>query len=116
MSGLSGGEDYSSTMHTLQVSIFTLDYYPRQQESDNSDCLQMSDLEMSGNVSLTFGDSGSGDCTMFMSCDIGTLRELFSLDHCLNTGPTIDNRGDDARVESLGPVIHRCCSAVIPHR
>ena len=65
----------------------------------------MSGLEMSGKVSLAFGDSG--DCTMCLSCDIGTLRALFSLDHCLNTGPTIVNEGDDARVKSLGPVIHR---------
>ena len=51
---------------------------------------------------------------MCLSCDIGTLRALFSLDHCLNTGPTIVNEGDDARVKSLGPVIHRCCTVVIP--
>ena len=62
---------------------------------------------MSGKVSLAFGV-----CTLSLSCDIGTLRALFSLDHCLNTGPTIDNEGDDACVESPGPVIHRCCSAV----
>ena len=30
-----------------------------------------------------------GDCTMCLSCDIGTLRALFSLDHCLNTGPPL---------------------------
>ena len=66
---------------------------------------------MSGKVSLA-----SGVCTLSLSCDMGTLRALFSLDHCLNTGPTIDNEGDDARAESLGHVIHRCCIAVTVHR
>ena len=69
-----------------------------------SDRLQVSGLEMLRNVSLAFGVSA--DCTGSLFCNIGTLRALFCLDHCPNTGPTVDNEGDDT---CAGSVIHCCC-------
>ena len=88
----------------MSVLILTLGFYKHQRLSDR---LQVSCLEMLRNVSLAFGVSA--DCTGSLFCNIGTLRALFCLDHCPNTGPTIDNEGDDACAESLLPVIHRCC-------
>ena len=101
---------YSLFKHELKcLAAFNVFYYQYQYSFINiriqklSDRLQVSGLEMLRNVSLAFGVSA--DCTGSLFCNIGTLRALFCLDHCPNTGPTVDNEGDDTCAVS---VIH-CC-------